>query len=100
MPKYLSDETIERLLVETTEQRLVMRSLLAYIVLSSKQPLPQLLADFADAAAKTSPDVVPLPDVERDIHEKASALAKQRAADFIRDLGPLTMETPARRIAI
>jgi len=91
MSQYLSEE-IERLLVEVTAQRLIMRSLLAYIALSSKQPLAQLLADLQEAAAKTSPDVVPLADVDRDIHEKASALAKRRAEQFVRDLGPLTME--------
>ena len=100
MRKYLSDEMIERLLVEVTAQRLVMRSLLAYIALSSKQPLSKLLADFEEAAAKTSPDVVPLADVDRDIHQKASALAKQRAAQFVRDLGPLTMQASPRRTAI
>jgi hypothetical protein len=44
--------------------------LLAYIALSSKRPLTHLLADLDGAAAKTSPDIVPLTDVDRDIHEK------------------------------
>jgi len=92
MPRYLSEEMIERLLIEVTAQRLVIRSLLAYIAISSNQPLSRLLADFREAAEKTSPDVVPLADVEREIHEKASALAQERAAQFIKDLGPLTLK--------
>jgi len=92
MAKYASEEMVERLLVEVTAQRLVMRSLLAYIAMTSRQPLSQLIADFREAAEKTSPDIVPLADVDRDIHERASALAKKRAAQFIEDLGPLTIK--------
>jgi hypothetical protein len=58
---YLSEETIESLLVEVTAQRLVIRSLLAYIAVSSNQPLFQLLADFREAAEKTSPMSCHLP---------------------------------------
>jgi hypothetical protein len=93
MPQYLSEEMIERLYVEVTAQRLIIRSLLAYIAVTSSRPLSQLITDLQDAAEKTSPDIVPLPDVERGIHEKASALAKERAAQFINDLGPLTLGT-------
>ena len=91
MSKYLSEDMMEQLFVEITAQRLIMRSLLAYIAISSRLPLTQLLADLDEAAKKTSPDVVPLPDLDRDIHEKASILARERAAQFLRDLGPLTL---------
>jgi hypothetical protein len=91
MSRYPSEEMIERLLVEVTAQRLVIRSLLAYLAVTSGRPLSQLLADLQEAADKTSPDVAPLPDVERHIHEKASALAQERATQFVRDLGPLTL---------
>ena len=94
MPQYLTEETVEKLLVEVTSQRLIIRSLLAYLALTSKQPLSMMIADFQDAAARTSPDVVPLADIHRDIHEKASALAKTRAEQFLRDLGPLTSKPP------
>lgn len=94
MTRYLTEETVENLIIEVTAQRLVIRSLLAYIALTTKQPLAEMIADFQAAAEKTSPDVVPLPDVERELHEKASALAKLRAEQFIQDLGRLTAKPP------
>ena len=92
MPQYLTEETVEKLVIETTAQRLVIRSLLAYIALTTDQPLTQMIADFQVAAERTSPDVVPLADVDREIHEKASALAKSRAEQFLQDLGRLTLK--------
>lgn len=100
MGRYLTEETVENLIIEVTAQRLVMRSLLAYIALTTKQSLAEMIADFQIAAEKTSPDIVPLPDVERGVHEKASALAKARAEQFIQDLGRLTAKLPPNQPVI
>lgn len=90
MGKHLSAEAIEQILVELAAQRLIMRSLLAYVAITSKEPLAELMRHLREAAEKTSPAVVALPDLDPKLHEKASALAHERAAQFVRDLGPLT----------
>ena len=47
------------------------------------------LRAFEEAAAKMSPDEVPVADLDPELHKRAAALAQERARQFVRDIGKL-----------
>jgi hypothetical protein len=98
MRKMTTDELLEQLLVEVTAQRLVTRAIIGHIVANSPKAIPALIADFEEQMAKTSPDLLRLPDVDSDLQEKASLLAKARAAALLSNLSALVAPPRARKV--
>ena len=89
-------ELIEHLLVEVTMQRLVTRAIIGHMLANSRKPIAQIVADLEEAVEKTSPDVVPLPDVDPQLQEKASALARARMAALLDNIGALVARPRSR----
>ena len=51
--------------------------------------MTEMMKAFEDAAAKMSPDEVPVADLDPDLHKRAAQLAQKRAQLFVRDFGKL-----------
>ena len=95
-------DLMERMLVELTAQRLITRAIIGHLMSCSDRPIPVVIRAFKEAVAKTSPDHVVLPDVDRALQEKASALAIARADALLAGIGPLVAPlraAPAKKTA-
>jgi hypothetical protein len=64
--------------------------MLIQIFLSLFAKLLETLKAFEDAAAKISPEEVPVADLDLELHRQAAALAEERARQFVRDIGSLS----------
>jgi predicted nucleic acid-binding protein len=78
-------ELIEQLLVEVTTQRLVTRAIVGQLLANSRKPVAQVVADLQEAVDKIA--MIPLEDVEPELQERASELARRRAAALLDNLG-------------
>jgi hypothetical protein len=96
MPQHEADP-VEELRVEIVALRLIVRSMLAQMLITTDKPIPLALRTLEEAAAKMSPDEVRISDLDPVLHRKAYALANKRANAFLRDVGALI--APRRRKA-
>ncbi len=78
-------ELIEQLLVEVTTQRLVTRAIVGQLLANSRKPITQVVADLQEAVDKIA--MIPLEDVAPELQDRASALARRRAAALLDNLG-------------
>jgi hypothetical protein len=83
------DRRLDELSVEVVALRLILRSVVAQMLMLSSAPMTETLKAFEDAAAKMSPDEVPVADLDPDLHKQAAQLAQQRARQFLHDIGKL-----------
>lgn len=80
---------LHELAVEVAALRLMLRSVVAQMLILSPAPIIDTLKAFEEAAAKMSPDEVPVADLDPELHRKAAELAQERARQFVRDIGKL-----------
>ena len=62
---------------------------LAQMLILSPAPITDTLKAFEEAAAKMSPDKVPVADLDPELHRRAAELAQERARQSFRDIGKL-----------
>jgi sarcosine oxidase gamma subunit len=80
---------LDELAVEVAALRLIVRSVVAQMLMLSPARMTDTLRAFEEAAAKMSPDEVPVADLDPELHKRAAALAQERARQFVRDIGKL-----------
>ena len=94
----MSERTLaEQLLVELTAHRLITRAIVGAMIANSRKPISTVIANLEEAMEKTSPDVIPLPDVDAAVQAEASLLARRRALAMLEDLGALVAPPRARK---
>src|SRR5688572_25530543 len=81
----------EELLVELTAQRLITRAIIGHLMANSRKPISLVISSFEEALEKTSPDLMPLPDVDSALQAKASLVAQARARALLDNLGALVV---------
>ena len=81
---------LDELAVEVAALRLIVRSVVAQMLMLSPARMTDTLRAFEEAAAKMSPDEVPVADLDPELHKRAAALAQERARQFVRDIGSLS----------
>lgn len=95
----MSERTLaEQLLVELTAQRLITRAIVGAMIANSRKPISTVIAALEEAMEKTSPEMIPLPDVDPVVQAEASRLARRRAIAMLEDLGALVAPLRARKV--
>ena len=90
---------IERLFVEMTAQRLILRGIVAHLLLANDEPISATLKAFAEAVEKMSPEIVPIPDLDPALHRKAAFLARTRAQKLLENIGTLLRPSPSKTLS-
>lgn len=81
-----TERALHELRVEIAAQRLVTRSLIAFLILQHKAPLGEMVGALAEATDRMTS---PIADLDPQIQREACVLVERRMDGMISDLGPL-----------
>ena len=86
------------LATEVAALRLIVRGIVAQMLLASTKPITESIKALEEAVSKMSPDMVPVADLDPELHRRAAELAQKRARALLDDIG-LLVGKPRRRTA-